>query len=175
VEAGAPSRYDLRLYSVLLPSIRNLSYFHCVVQDDESSYIGSGCFSSPDMAVARAVSEAMQAVSACYSGSREDLEDEQHDVGWDPEDRSPTSIDYAEYSKRVVSRSFNDLRTELRFLVRWLHDAGHPVTYVANLTRRGIEFPVVKAIVPGLMIERESRVAQHYSTSRAMRHRYGTG
>ena len=175
VEAGAPSGYDLRLYSVLLPSIRNLSYFHCVVQDDENSYIGSGCFSSPDMAVARAVSEAMQAVSACYSGSREDLEDEEHDVGWDPEDRSPTSIDYAEYCKRVVSRSFNDLRTELRFLVRWLHDAGHPVTYVANLTRRGIEFPVVKAIVPGLMIERESRVAQHYSTSRAMRHRYGTG
>jgi hypothetical protein len=61
----------------------------------------------------------------------------------------------------------------LRFLLRWLHAAGHPVTYVANMTRRGIEFPVVKAIVPGLMIERACRIAQAYSTSDMNRHRYG--
>jgi YcaO-like protein with predicted kinase domain len=170
-----PDGFKIRLYSVLLPGIQNLSYVYCLAELDDTEYEGAGCFSNPDIAMARAISEAMQAVSATYSGSREDLEEDEYEQAWDPEDYSPRSISYAEYKKRVISRRFDDLRSELRFLLHWLHAAGHPVTYVANMTRRGIEFPVVKAIVPGLMIERACRIAQAYSTSDMNRHRYGAG
>lgn len=173
VEASIGEEFGIRLYSVLLPGVRNLSYVYCIAQTNDAAYVGSGCFSHPDTAVARAVSEAMQAVSASYSGSREDLEEDEYEDDWDPEDYSPVTIAYAKYKKRVISRRFNDLRSELRFVLRWLHESGYPVNYVANLRRRGIEFPVVKAIVPGLMIERASRTSQAYSTFEANRHRYG--
>jgi hypothetical protein len=73
-----------------------------------------------------------------------------------------------------VTRRFDDLRAEFRFLLRWLHDAGFPVAYLANLTRRGIEFPVVKAIVPGMLAERSIRYSSAFSSADANRHSYGT-
>jgi YcaO-like protein with predicted kinase domain len=170
---GAGSEVDIRLYTVLLPGIDNLPFVFCIAESVNMSYLGSGCFSNLDTAVQRAVGEAIQAISASYSGSREDLEQEEDSFDWDPEDYAPRSISCSEYRSRVVSRRFNDLRSEYRFLSRWLHAAGYPVTYLANLTRRGIEFPVVKAIVPGMLAERGVRYSSHFSSKDANRHSYG--
>ncbi len=170
---GAGSEVDIRLYTVLFPGIDNLPFVFCIADSVNMSFVGSGCFSNLDTAVARAVSEAVQAISASYSGSREDLEQEEDGFDWDPEDYAPRSISCSEYRSRVVSRRFNDLRSEYRFLLRWLHSAGFPVTYLANLTRRGIEFPVVKAIVPGILAERGVRYSSHYSSKDVNRDSYG--
>jgi ribosomal protein S12 methylthiotransferase accessory factor YcaO len=167
------SEVDIRLYTVLLPDIENLPFVFCIADSTTASYVGSGCFSSLDTAVARAVSEAVQAISASHSGSREDLEEEEDSDDWDPEDYAPRSISSTEYRSRLVSRKFNDLRSEFRFLLRWLHAAGFPVTYMANLTRRGIEFPVVKAIVPGIQAERAVRTSSNFSSKDVYRYSYG--
>ncbi len=168
----AGNELDIQLYTVLLPGIDNLPFVSCIAESGPVSFLGSGCSSDVDTAVMRAVSEAIQAVSAAYSGSREDL-DEGEEEDWDPADYAPRDISCAAYRSRVVSRRFNNLRSEFRFLVRWLHAAGFPLTYVANLTRRGIEFPVVKAIVPGMLAERAVRYTSEYSSIDVNRHSYG--
>ena len=170
---GAGSEIDIRLYTVLLPGIDNMPFVYCIADSVNMSFVGSGCFSNLDTAIARAVSEAVQAISASYSGSREDLEEEVDNSDSDPEDYAPRNISCSEHRSRVVSRKFNDLRSEFRFLSRWLHVAGFPVTYLANLTRRGIEFPVVKAIVPGTLAERGVRYSSHYSSKDVKRDSYG--
>ena len=167
------SGVDIRLYTALLPGIENMPFVYCIADSMDMGFVGSGCSSNLDTAVARAVSEAMQAISATFSGSREDLDKEEEDSEWDPENRAQRSISYSEYRSRVVSYKFKDLRSEYRFLLRWLHAAGFPVTYIANLTRRGIEFPVVKAIVPGMLVERELRYMSDFSSKDMHRHAYG--
>ena len=169
----AGSEIDIRLYTVLFPGIDNLPFVFCTADSVNMSFVGSGCFSNVDTAVARAVSEAVQAISTSHSGSREDLDPEEDEFDWDPEDYAPRSISCSEYRSRVVSRRFDDLRSEFRFLLRWLHGAGFPVSYMANLTRRGIEFPVVKAIVPGMLAERGVRYSSDYSGKDVRRHSYG--
>ncbi|MDH5344887.1 MAG: YcaO-like family protein, partial [Gammaproteobacteria bacterium] len=170
------SDIDIRLYSVMLPGIENLPFVYCVAETPGFRISGSGCFSDLDTTVMRAVSEALQSVSTSQSGSREDLEEDEDDLGadWDPEDYAPRNITAAKYRSRIVTRRFNDLRAEFRFLLRWLHAAGFPVSYMANLTRRGIEFPVVKAVIPGMLAERATRYASDYSSRDANRHCYGT-
>ncbi len=172
---GIGSDVKIRLYTVLLPGIDNLSFVFCVADSMNVSAVGSGCFSSPDTAVKRAVSEAIQTISTAFSGSREDLDEDEgeEDYDWDPEDYAPRSISFREYRSRVVSRKFNDLRSEFRFIMRWLHSAGFPVTYLANLTRRGIEFPVVKAIVPGMQSEQAVRYSSNFCSKDVTRHAYG--
>jgi YcaO-like protein with predicted kinase domain len=172
-EKADRDEFDIRLYTVLIPGIENMPFAFCIVETADTCYFGSGCFSSLDTAVARAVSEAIQAISASYSGSREDLDQEEDDDDWDPQNYAQRSISCAEYRSRVVSHKFNDLRAEYRFLLRWLHAAGFPLTYLANLTRRGIEFPVVKAIVPGIHSEPGVRYTSDYSSKDANRHAYG--
>jgi len=168
---------ELRLYTLMLPSIRNLPFVYCVAETANTRFVGSGCFSDLDTTISRAVSEALQTISTAHSGSREDLEDGDYEeeLDWDPEDHEPRSITPAAYRSRIATRRFNDLRAEYRFLLRWLHAAGFPVSYVANLTRRGIEFPVVKAIVPGMLAERAIRYSSSFCGRDATRHCYGTG
>ena len=171
----ASSDIDIRLYSVMLPGIKNLPFVYCMADAANMRFAGSGCYSNLEITVMRAVSEALQTISTSHSGSREDLEEDEGGYDWDPEDYSPRSMSCSEYRSRILTRRFNDLRSELRFLLRWLHAAGFPVTYMANLTRRGIEFPVVKAIVPGMLAERGIRYSSSYSSKDAKRHSYGVG
>jgi hypothetical protein len=73
----------------------------------------------------------------------------------------------------VIHRKFRDMRDEFRFLSRWLHRSRFPFTYVANLTRRGIDFPVVKVIIPGMCSERRVRNYSEYSSGDLVRESYG--
>lgn len=169
----ARSDIDMRLYTVMFPGIKNLPFVYCVAETANMGFAGSGCFSNLDTTVMRAISETLQAISTSHSGSREDLEEDEGGFAWDPEDYAPRKITSSEYRSRITTRQFNDLRAEFRFLLRWLHAAGFPVSYLANLTRRGIEFPVVKAIVPGMLAERGIRYTSQYSSNDAFRHSYG--
>ncbi len=171
------SEIDVRLYSVILPGIQNLPFVYCIAETANISCAGSGCFSDLDTTVMRALSEALQTISTSHSGSREDLaeEDDDEESDWDPEDYAPRSISAARYRSRIMTRRFDDLRAEFRFLLRWLHEAGFPVSYMANLTRRGIDFPVVKAIIPGMQAEKSTLYTSEYCSRDANRHAYGTG
>lgn len=165
---------EVRLYTAWLPRLRNLPFFLCLVDTGEARFVGSGCCADVEVALHRALSEAFQAMSATYSGSREDLDDgEGEGEGWDPADRRPRRISYDDYRSAVVQRRFRDLRAEFRFLVRWLDAAGFPLIYLANLTRKGIDLPVVKVIVPGLRSAREVRRCVEYSSADLVREAYG--
>ena len=165
---------EIRLYTALLPRRRDVPFFLCFVDTEEFSFVGSGCHADVEVALHRAASEAFQAMSATYSGSREDLDDgAEEESDWDSGNRRIRNVTYQSYRSRVNRRKFRDMRDELRFLCRWLHQAGFPLTYVANLTRRGIEFPVVKVIVPGMRSGREVRNYEEYSSEDLVRESYG--
>jgi ribosomal protein S12 methylthiotransferase accessory factor len=165
---------EMRLYTALLPRRQNMAFFICFADTEEFRFVGSGCHADVEVALHRATSEAFQAMSATYSGSREDLDDDAEEGNdWASGNRRIRNVTYQRYRSRVNHRKFRDMRDELRFLSRWLHQAGYPLTYVANLTRRGIDFPVVKAIVPGMRSGRDVRNYTEFSSEDLVRESYG--
>jgi ribosomal protein S12 methylthiotransferase accessory factor len=114
----------------------------------EGRYAGYGLSCSLGESVERAVSEVLQALAVDVSGGREDLEDKR---GRARAPRLPAAtLPLAELSARIVDTRFDDLHDELLHAVDWLHRFGLPNVIVANLTRAGVEVPVVKVVVPGL-------------------------
>jgi YcaO-like protein with predicted kinase domain len=171
IDGGA---WTVRIYAALLPRIRNLPFFLCFVDSEDAEYFGTGCCANVEVALHRAVSEAFQAMTATYSGSREDLADHP-DEAWQVEEGRVQGISFGGYRRRIVHRSFRRLDSELRFLKRWLHEAGFPLTYVANLTRRGIDLPIVKALVPGMGMEAGLRNPSEFRRTDLLRVAYGGG
>ena len=57
----------------------------------------------------------------------------------------------------MIAHDVDDLHAELELLLGWLADAGYPRVLAVNLTRAGIDIPVVKVIVPGLPMNRVLR------------------
>ena len=59
--------------------------------------------------------------------------------------------------KRVHDKHFSSLNQEYKFLVNWVHELSFDRIFVANLTRIGIDIPVVKVIIPEMRPEEEYR------------------
>ena len=116
---------------------------------------GSGCSSLPIVAIERAFSEAAQALAVNASGAREDMG--RHANG------NEASAARSAHAKRrqkdltywPATHRFTDLREEYQFLVREIRDMGFPDIFIANLTRVGIEIPVVKVLVPEMAVPAE--------------------
>src|SRR5690606_27574048 len=67
------------------------------------------------------------------------------------------SLRLAQLRERVGDRRFSNLGEELSLLRGWLADAGFPALFVANLTRIGLDVPVVRCVVPGLPMSPRAR------------------
>jgi len=141
----------LRFWSFLIPGIENLP----MVFATRENWGGMGCSSSVEVSVLRAISETAQSQALGISGSREDTN--RHSFQSLGGETEPETLTLSQYRERVTDRTFNDLRTEYRFLMKWLHEAGFPMTLVANLTRNGVDVPVVRVVVPGLMYLQAAR------------------
>jgi len=139
----------LRFWTHLIPGLKNLPMLFV----SRGEWGGMGCSANVEMSALRAISEAFQSHALGVSGSREDIgrhrlptpSTRQAAVG------SAARLSLAEYRREVWDVEFTDLRDELRFLLDWVHQAGFPMTLIANLTRNGVGFPVVRAVVPGML------------------------
>lgn len=160
--------FEKRLSSKLIDSIglwavrfkkgTNVPMVVAIYRSDGLKMRGYGCAASVESAVSRAVSEAVQAMTTIKSGAREDL-------------GSHHKMYHGKYLEKIMSRSakapttfikretfahsskeqyYKTLRAEFDYLVSWIRKAGFRNICIANLTRVGIEVPVVKVIVPSL-------------------------
>jgi ribosomal protein S12 methylthiotransferase accessory factor len=172
--------FELQVYATKIPRLgkQNLPMITCLLVGDTEAHPGSGCSSDVDVSISRAVSEALQAAAVMFSGTREDMD---HDRYKKRRQRLPPSkleyplfrsLRYVDYVRQVHHVEYDDLRSEFRFLVSWLKRVGYPEICFANLTRAGVEVPVVKALVPGLPMENELRTAGGWTIEEVMATRW---
>lgn len=113
-------------------------------------YGGSGCHLSKEIALARAITEAVQSRLTVISGSRDDMffSDYAPRTQQDPPDtrRTPTLSFQQRRSPRLGASFEDDLRTTLQLLA----DVGVPRVVAVDHTRPEFGIPVVAVVVPGL-------------------------
>jgi ribosomal protein S12 methylthiotransferase accessory factor len=114
---------------------------------------GHGCHSTPEIAVIRAVTEAVQSRLTYISGSRDDLFPERYRALQRKEAKGLHRADLepgCRHFRRTRNVSRSTLDAELTACVATLADAGLREVAVFDLTRPGLGVPAVKALVPGL-------------------------
>ena len=120
--------------------------------------MGQGCSSTVEISLERAVSEAFMSWTTAASGSREDLAKPhaRQKTGkipiWELMKPANVNATLKQVTVSGVDRRFKNLHEEFQFIVRWLKRRGFGKIYLANMTRVGIDIPVVKAVVPGLEV-----------------------
>ncbi|HET8659533.1 MAG TPA: YcaO-like family protein [Micromonosporaceae bacterium] len=115
---------------------------------------GFGCHLSPAVAIARAVTEAVQTRMAYICGVREDIGRAELAAAadldvmtrvWHELDEVPATVAF-----RTTDTSGADLRADLDAVLAALAAAGCEDAVVVDLSRQSLGVPVVKALVPGL-------------------------
>jgi ribosomal protein S12 methylthiotransferase accessory factor len=146
-------------YAISIPQFRrNLPVVLCRIVEAESGFVGVGCSGTLDLSISRAFSEAWQARVTFSSGARENMSRHRHVARRASDSSSRSSLQLlsvAQYKKRIIDRTFDSLRDEFNCIMNWLHENGFGKVFIANLTRQGIDVPVVKAVVPGLTVLRD--------------------
>jgi YcaO-like protein with predicted kinase domain len=143
------SRVDVPAYGcVLLQDPSDTLWYNAGVHD------GFGCHLSPAVAVARAVTEAVQTRMAYICGVREDVGRAEIAAAtapgvmervWRELDRTPATVPF-----RTTDRSGSDARDDLDTVLAALAAAGCDQAVVVDLSRPPTGVPVVKVLVPGL-------------------------
>jgi ribosomal protein S12 methylthiotransferase accessory factor len=167
--SGPMQDLELQVYAGEIAGIRNLPYIFCIIAgSDRFAYGGYGCSATVDISIDRAISEALQGHATLISGSREDMDGKAREKSTAPRDipffgktdqPDKRTLRVREFRKRVHDRSFATLNDEYKFLVDWIHKLGFEQIFFANLTRVGIDIPVVKAIIPEMQAERSYRTS----------------
>lgn len=136
-----------------------LPTFLCTIVDRAGSLrtlppiSGSGCHPRRSMALNRALTEAAQARLTFISGSRDDLH---HRVYSEARERRAATIEQLATSAGV--RSFrdspsfesDDILADVQHEVAALHRVGLDRILFVDLTKPGINVPVVRVVIPGL-------------------------
>jgi ribosomal protein S12 methylthiotransferase accessory factor len=164
VLAQESSDYCIQLYAFFLPGIKNLPMVRACLISGDTFYSGWGCAATVDIAISRAISEVLQCRATHISGSREDMkihtcasmdtapEDDVFGLCEQPEERT---LHIENFRHRVHDYCFSTLGEEFQFVLSWLSEIGHDNILIANLTRRGIDVPVVKVLIPSLDVPNE--------------------
>src|SRR5699024_988242 len=139
----------------LLPSPLGVPVFRCIVWSWDFPLIcsGFGCHSDPDVALSRAITEAVQGRLATISGSRDDLEHWHHQL-----DRPVRKAEHlaafpqpkASFDDLVgeFTASFSTTTDELEWLVGAVHQKLGREPVLVDLGTDP-DFAVVKVLVPG--------------------------
>ena len=158
--------FELQLFAVKIPSLTNLPMIVCKLANGDHAPTGFGCCGDVDTAIDRAISEALQSYATLISGAREDIDK----IGKGDRIRSSKHIGVrgfdvprqrtlwiSEYREQIHSMEYATLRDEFVAAVDWLFKAGYENVFIANLTRFGVDVPVVKVVAAGLPALRECR------------------
>ena len=159
------NKFELQLIAFKRPHCSNPAFIRCsLVDEDGNSFDGWGCCFNVEMAIERAISEALQSLATVYSGAREDIdekcynrdEDNPHAEEMDYLSRFPEfrSLRIEDYKKQVINKDYKSLTEEYHDQINWLKENGHPDICIANLTRVGIDIPVVKVVVANMICKK---------------------
>lgn len=133
--------------------------FLCLVLDrmGEISHLGqgSGCHPASEIALLRALTEAVQVRTTYIVGSREDIRhDDYRRETLDARKKSAQFLMRPVESMRdfgaLPSHVFDDLGTEVDWVVGCLESAGIRQAVAVDLTRPEFGVPVVRVVIPGL-------------------------
>lgn len=123
---------------------------------------GMGCHLSLDVALIRAITEAVQTRLTVITGIREDLyiSDELRN---DPLNYDKQCQKYSHYFEeknplayeKIPQFKHSTFQEDLRFILKQLKRCGYSQVIVVNLTRPSLEVPVVRVIVPRLQYEHD--------------------
>lgn len=120
---------------------------------------GFGSHASPDVALARAICEAVQSRVTMISGSRDDMTAHEHEYGY--EERPRHISEHHARGRRpatrlfraVPSRNFGSFSEECEWLARTVERLGFGEPIVVDLSKSGWPIHVVRVIVPRMVFE----------------------
>ncbi len=173
-KAAMRGEFELQLYALESPGIKNLPMVICLLVGDDVTYYGLGCSANVEISIDRAISEALQSQATVISGSREDLDEDLKNKP--PVNSLFTSVDQPErrtlrikdFKKRVHDKKFSFLGDEFNFILKWLKDAGFNNVMIANLCREGIDLPVVKVIIPNMDLPLDGRTSSGFNFNKLL-------
>jgi YcaO-like protein with predicted kinase domain len=159
-----------QFYALEIPGlkVKNMPLIFCNLISEDGTYTGWGLSATVDISIDRAFSEALQTMATNISGTREDLGSEDHDeneysdFGKTPQPTKRT-LRIKDYRKRVHDKKFESLNDELDFIIKWVSQLGFKNILVTNLTRVGLDVPVVKVVIPGM------ELPEHYKSALTIR------
>lgn len=171
------NEYEVQFYAIELPDIKNLPLIFCTIVGQTETFTGWGLSATVDVSIDRAFSETLQNMAVHASGAREDLGfnegDGENNAGFNqtaqPKKRT---LRIGDYKKRVHDKIFKSLNDELTFILKWLEKQGYKNVFVANLTRVGIDVPVVKVVIPGFELPDEFKTSNAVGTKKVLRDLY---
>lgn len=119
------------------------------------SFSGYGCHPSPEVALARAITEAVQSRVTQISGSRDDISQAEYLRGGNVDDLASyhrlaaageDAVDFA----GIADQSTDCFAKDIAVMLRALADVGVTQVVAVDLRKPGIGVPVVKLVAPGL-------------------------
>lgn len=133
--------------------------FQCLVAEAKGgiSHIGqgAGCHPAAEIALLRALTEAVQVRTTYIVGSREDIRhSDYHATTLEQRNRSARTLMRPVEPMRdftsIATHQFADFGEEVAWLVERLKGAGIRQAVTVDLTRPEFDLPVVRVVVPGL-------------------------
>jgi ribosomal protein S12 methylthiotransferase accessory factor len=133
--------------------------FHCLIteRDQKTGHIGAGagCHPAREVALLRALTEAAQTRMTYITGSRDDLSPMEFTSGGIGEKREAVrrlvgrGLPKRDY-RLVPSRTTDTFEEDLAWLIERLTSVGVHQLLALDLTRPGIDLPIVRVVIPGL-------------------------
>ena len=134
--------------------------FHCLITDAQVDHGhsggGAGTHPSRDVALLRALTEAVQVRTNYITGARDDLQDDEYSHAGIARktryakalmDAQPhAAVDFAD----VPSYIFDTLEDDLSWLLNRLTSVGVEEVVTVDLTKPSFDIPVHRVIIPGL-------------------------
>jgi ribosomal protein S12 methylthiotransferase accessory factor len=152
--------------------------FDCVIVDERSAEGhaggGSGCNPTAEIALLRALTEAVQVRNTYVTGSRDDLRSDEYTAPTQAERLrrlrlSMTSTGPGRDVRSVPSHSFDSFAEECRWLIERLAAIGCAQVLAVDLTQARFALPVYRIVIPGLEGPADSNCLPGARAQKAMR------
>jgi YcaO-like protein with predicted kinase domain len=158
------------LWDLAGPLSDTVTAIGCAIMEDPGEpawrtlgfYQGFGAHLAPEVAIARALTEAVQTRLTYIAGARDDFFPFDYARATDPEmlaelwERLAAPCDDPVVFEDLPRRVTNSLGDELAVLVDRVAAAGHTHVVAVELTHPRLQVPVVKVLVPGLATDLEA-------------------
>ncbi len=154
---------ELQTYALEIQGIKNIPVILCILAGEDGYHVGYGCSGTVEISIERAVSEAIQSFAALTTGiiypspMKDTSEKSESNIFAKTCQPEVATLLQKEYRKRVYDRKFKTISEEYKFLVNWLRKLGFSKIFVANLTRVGLDLPIVRVMVPFAQVESNLR------------------
>lgn len=177
LSAALDGRAKVQLFFVKSKELPEIPYFEAKIETSQSRiHHGYGCCLDVDIAMERALSEAVQTQATVDSTSREDMVHQFKDSRfykdkiffakafsvWHHNKNKAHHYAHAPrpYFKKILPieilkemtghAKYTSLQEEYSLLKNWMAKAGFPLHYICNMTPIGIDIPVVRVLVPNM-------------------------